>query len=78
MLFGYFYYKLATFLYQDGSYSADMINADKFLQNIVIFNKSKIKNKPNIICFSIFEYKVLSSSLTFYKSFRKSHDSKNK
>ncbi len=31
-----------------------------------------------IITFSIFEYKVLSSSLTFDKSFRKSHDSPKK
>ncbi len=51
MLFGYFYYKRATILYQDGSYYADMINAEKSLQKMVIFNKSKIKNEPNMIFF---------------------------
>ncbi len=40
--------------------------------------KSRIKYKPNMIFISMFEYKVLQSSLTFYKSFRKSHDSKIK
>ncbi len=42
---------------------------------MVIFNKSKIKNEINTDFFSIFEYKVLASSLTFYKSFRKLYDS---